>query len=135
VGKVWWADIWQHDIDQLPPSEQKAVATWQNKIDRAFPDGAVCVWDRPGLKLIYVTPQINVIRMAGLDPVVTIVPLDRSRVLGPEQVTSYTEVPAGSSRWPPGTVRVTFGIATDAMFWHPKVPDVLLRMRMREGEG
>jgi hypothetical protein len=105
-----------------------AAAAWQRRIDREFPDGAVCSWELPAdqTPVIYVTPRIVVVDMAGLDPVVTITPLDNSRVLGPARVASYS--PARGSRWPPGTMRVTFHEGDHypgVMYWNPKVPAVL----------
>lgn len=97
--------------------------TYQHKFDREFPDGAVCTWDRPGEHpVIYLIPRIEVTGAAGLDPVVTLTPLDRSRVLGPLQVISYNPAPAP---WPPGVVRVMFAGVEDPMFWNPRVPAVL----------
>lgn len=107
-------------------ADPDALARWQHKFDREYPDGAVCSWDLPAdqTPVIYVTPRIEVIDMAGLEPVVRIVPLDQSRVLGPARVTSYT--PAHGGRWPPGTFRVTLDEHyPGVMHWHPKVPDGL----------
>ena len=101
------------------------LTTWQNKLNREYPDGAVCAWEHaPGdTPVIYVTRRIEVTDMAGLDPVIKIVPVDQSRVLGPVQVASYSEVPEG--RWPAGTHRVTFHEKDHypgVMYWHPKLP-------------
>lgn len=98
------------------------AAAWRSKLAREFPDGAVCSWDRPGQPVIYLVPEIEVTGVAGLDPVVRLVPLDRSRVLGPLRVTSYHPVAGG---WPPGTARVTFDNEDDAMYWNPRVPQVM----------
>lgn len=104
------------------------AAAWQHRFNREYPDGAVCAWDLPTAQtpVLYVTRRIEVVDMAGFDPVVRIVPVDNSRVLGPAQVESYTEVNPG--RWPAGTHRVTFHAKDHypgVMFWHPKLPDVL----------
>jgi hypothetical protein len=103
-----------------------AAAAWQRRIDREFPDGAVCSWELPAdqTPVIYVTPRIVVVDMAGLDPVVRIVPLDRSRVLGPARVISYVPV-IGNTGWPPGTTRVRFAEYPGVMYWNPRVPPVL----------
>lgn len=100
------------------------AASWQAKLDREFPHGAVCSWDRPGPPVIYLVLRIEVTGAVGLDPVVQLIPLDQSRVLNDLWVQSYT--PA-AGQWPPGTVRVTFGNEDDGMFWNPQVPAVLQR--------
>lgn len=109
------------------------ATTWQRKLDREFAGGAVCSWQQPlgETPVVYVTPRIEVLDAVGLDPLVRIVPLDKSHVLGPAQVSSYTPVHGGA--WPPGTVRVTFANYPGVMFWHPRVPAVLAN-RMPEGE-
>lgn len=109
------------------------VTTWRSKLNREFPDGAVCSWELPAgqTPVIYVTPQIEVIAMTGLDPLVRIVPLDNSRVLGPAQVSSYEPVRGGP--WPPGTVRVTFANYPGVMYWNPRVPPVLANRMPEEG--
>lgn len=109
------------------------LSTWAHKIAREFPDGAVCTWIRPGAEgaVIYLVPVIEVTGIAGLDPVVRLVPLDRSRVLGPLQVTSYQLAPAP---YPPGSVKVMFDNEADAMVWNPRVPPALKAAAVPEME-
>jgi hypothetical protein len=104
---------------------------WAARIARAFPDGAVCTWDRPGSPVIYMVPKIEVTGAEGLDPLVKLVPLDNSRVLGPLRLLSYVPAPAP---WPAGTVKVTFDNEDDAMFWNPKVPAVMAARSVPETE-
>jgi hypothetical protein len=98
-------------------------ASWSARIARDFPDGAVCTWDRTGESpVIYMVPRIEVAGIEGLDPLVKLIPLDMSRVLGPLKLLSYSLAPGP---WPPGTRRVTFDNEADAMFWNPKVPQAM----------
>lgn len=100
-------------------------AAWQREFDQGYPHGAICSWDRPRdpQPVIYRAARFQVVGMAGLDPVVVLLLLEKSRVLGPERVTSYA--PARAGHWPPGTHCVTFGTAADPMFWSPQVPGAL----------
>lgn len=119
-----------------------AVASWQERFDTDFPDGALCIWDRPGDEqaVIYRVPRIQVTGVVNVLPVVLLMPLENSHPLGPEKLVTYEQV-TGSKRWPEGTVRVTFAIAPDAMYWNPKVPSTLLksmrkaRQRLIEEQG
>ena len=111
--------------------DQTVAVIWQNRLARDFPEGAVCTWHRPGESpVIYLAPKLEVTGAEGHDPLVQMVTLDMSRVLGPLRVTSYEPAPAP---WPPGTRRVTFGNEADAMFWNPQVPPVL-KNRLGEAE-
>jgi len=108
-------------------------AAWSSRIAHDFPDGAVCTWDRPGQSpVIYLIPRIEVTGTEGLDPLVRLVPLDMSRVLGPLRLVSYEPAP---SPWPAGTRKVIFDNESDAMFWNPKVPAVMRAHGMPETEA
>lgn len=109
-------------------------AGWQHQIDQAFPRGALCTWEhlRGEDPVIYRVPWIQVLDMAGMEPVVSMSVIEKSRVLGPERLVTYA--PVKESRWPPGTVRVTFGTAPGAMYWNPRVPPALHGPMARERE-
>lgn len=112
--------------------------SWQDRLDREFPRGALCSWDygRGGHRVVYKVPRIVVTGEDGGYPVVAL-PSDTGRLLGPWQVASYDDDGHG-----PGLKRVTFERITEPMTWSPAVPDRLAHMMkterdrlLREGLG
>lgn len=102
---------------------------WQAKLDRDFPQGAVCVWDEDEESPTYQVPRLQVVSLHGLDPVVALPLHGPEKVLGPFPVESYTV----RQRKPVLEARVTLAGA-QPMLWSAGVGPQLARAMSEDRE-
>jgi hypothetical protein len=97
------------------------VAKWQSVLDKAFPDGAIAVWERPDSPT-YQVLRIEVTGMAGLDPVVSLPVFGPEKLIGPTRLLAYAVL----QRTPVLEARATLE-NMDSMLWSAGVGPHLAR--------
>lgn len=108
-------------------------AQWQARLDREFPQGAVGSWVRPpnpaSHPAIYNIPYIEVLAMAGLDPVLIMTVYGTgSKILGPWRVISYETL----AEEPFTARRLTFAGTRDRLVLVDAVGDQMAAMMAQD---
>lgn len=97
------------------------VTRWQAQLDKLFPDGAICSWERPeeaDSPVTYLVGRLEVTGMAGLDPMVQGADAANGRTFGPWRVLSFTKVS-------PQLYRVHWDNIPEPMLWNGRVSSEL----------